>query len=324
MVGYPCCCSPSLECDACNNDKGPIYFEVTLSGVFEASDCAACDRYNATYTLTHFSEFASATDVCDGEAVAYLDYCCWWCFINANFFECNDGFTAFEILLSIFDNRISVLLRDPNAGSPRIIRFEKDYVTAIDCTTLDDDIPWDSNVNSPNCEGDGSAVAHIKAVSEVNPAYACCREVFYPDCTPDEITCTIANLQNDTCSDCGDLNGTYVCSRIQPQGSQNQCYVAFFPETCGMDALFLTFGVGFTGAFKATLHNFANYPSGNAIIFDSSFPAPDYASTPYAECSNWDGKVARLSGDQGVCLAGDGSTYNSGDPSTYATATLSI
>lgn len=330
----PCCCTRFQPCGRCNNNQGPLYFQVVLTGIADKNpaDCPACTHYNsAVFTLRPVSSVIDGPTFCYSSVGGHLsdDFtpCCWVCFIQTSNMEClfppgAPNVIALKIAAeysggSPTGNYILVVeLDDTTAG--RHIRFEKSYASLPDCRSFaSESIPWSLNGSNGRCSGSGSSTCLITAVSSVSDP--CCRSSCYPNQTPGPVTVVVTNIQDIGCGSCSSLNATYVASRQVEADAAGHCYIARFAETCGFDSLAIIFG----GAAPIGKFFHSSTPSGgDEIVFNI---CEDSYSTPYAACNQFNGAEIRATGSvTSVCRAGDGNAYNAADAATYAKMVLSF
>lgn len=315
----PPCCTP---CSSCLDGVTPRYWRVTISGLVDANptDCNACNRYDATYTLRR----ADSTHGEDGfggfcpSGSNSSDRCCWVCIVRTNQFDCsaysNLAPNAIGLAVTTVAGVKKIMVNLQSVFGETI--FEKTYPGSIDCRNISGDTL--THVSSSQCDGSGATVT-ITSVEEIDEP--CCRGFCYPDETPGPITVVVAGLSNlgggEDCTDCPSLNGTYICTRklTHVYGDEtNGCWIGSFPETCGMDRI----SVG-PGLDEVRFYNSTSYPFGSSIGFGTThyFPFSSYFTPPYANCTQFDGMEFRTSGD-GYCSVGGAF------PTFYGTATISF
>lgn len=311
----PPCCTP---CSSCLDGLTPRYWQITISGLVDANptDCQACNRYDATYTLRRANSVAGEDGI--GGICPFgsnsADRCCWVCYLNTNQYECNStapNVIGLAVTTVASVKKIMVCLQ---SGAGEVV-WEKTYPGSIDCRNISGDVLNYSTTNgTPQCDGSSATITITSVESISNP---CCRGLCYPDDTPGPITVVVAGLSNlgGGCTDCGSLNGTYVLSRkaIAFYGDEVYgCWVGSFPEACGMDRIYVSPGPGEVRFYKSGENPFIT-----SIVFNTNhyFPFSSYFTAPFADCAQYNGMEFRTLGD-GYCDV-------PGSPG-YATATISF
>lgn len=296
----PCCCANGVVCEQCAN-RGPLYWEVTLSGLADnnPTDCPACERYDATYTLRPgVGDELGTSGICACNSDSD-NRCCWVCYINPNEFDCVAvGPYSISLTVTTVAGVHKIMVTLLHSGGAGEIVWEKEYDDFADCRNLEDEeltfIEDDAcSSGTIRCTGAG-ATCFITAVS--SPTEPCCRDYCYPDETPGPITITVSNLTGGACGTCSSLNGVYIVDRQTDGEDVGSCWVGQFAETCGMDTIRVTIG---GPSSNVLMYNAASYPSGNYVSFPVYYTPffASYFTAPYANCNQWNGKEFRSFGD---------------------------
>lgn len=219
-------------CGACVVGEPPTCLEVTFAGLQDplhpspsnpsppspsppsGGECGRCECLDGTYDL---SVIGSAYDF------AFDDHCKWWLLSPSIIYGPNLFFRDYYCHVSLRAWLTSTItgiyaLRFQVSSSPTdYLLFEKEYESASGPTEcLDFDAPQTLALieRSGDLCPSGDPTVTIQKSTNVH----CDREPEKPcgvcsHCTPDEFDLALFGFANDTCFDCGGLNGVYTLGR---------------------------------------------------------------------------------------------------------------